>query len=77
MTNFARRITAAAVLAAAPALIALGTATGAQADTTATNSGPSVSQPAPGHPYILNGPDTTPHSPYCHRTRRHRHCHSN
>jgi hypothetical protein len=43
-----RRCAAGAMLGAAPALIALGTATAGHADTVAHNPGPSVS--APSHP---------------------------
>ena len=44
MNAITRRLAAVAALAAAPALIALGAATASQAQTSATNTGPSVSQ---------------------------------
>ena len=43
MNVLTRRLAAAAALAAAPALIALGAATASQAQTSVTNTGPSVS----------------------------------
>ena len=46
MNTIARRLAAVAALAAAPALIALGAATASQAQTTVTNTGPSVSHQA-------------------------------
>jgi len=51
-TRLIRRLAAGAVLAAAPALIALGTATTGHADTAVHNPGPSVS--APSHPAFPN-----------------------
>ena len=44
MNAVTRRLAAVAALTAAPALIALGAATASQAQTAATNTGPSVSQ---------------------------------
>ena len=44
MNAITRRLAAVAALTAAPALIALGAATASQAQTTVTNTGPSVSQ---------------------------------
>jgi hypothetical protein len=56
-TTLIRRIAAGAVLAAAPALLALGTATASQADTAVPNPGPSVSAPAhPAFPHQTNMP---------------------
>ena len=49
MNAVTRRLAAVAALAAAPALIALGAATASQAQTTATNTGPSVSHQAFPH----------------------------
>jgi hypothetical protein len=46
MNSIARRIAAGAALFAAPALIALGTATAGHAETTTIGNGPSVSAPA-------------------------------
>ncbi|MDT5102905.1 MAG: hypothetical protein QOI25_418 [Mycobacterium sp.] len=52
MNAITRRITATAALLAAPALIALGTATSSHAETTIRYNGPSISGPgtAPGLP---------------------------
>ena len=59
MNALTRRISAAAVLVAAPALIALGTASTGHADTAgATNNGPSFHSP-------------TPHQAFTHRHVRH------
>ena len=49
MNAVTRRLAAVAALTAAPALIALGAATASQAQTTATNTGPSVSHQAFPH----------------------------
>jgi hypothetical protein len=49
MNTITRRIAAGAALLAAPALIALGTATMSHAEATVNNSGPNMSQPSP-HP---------------------------
>ena len=43
MNAITRRLAAVAALTAAPALIALGAATASQAQTSATNTGPSIS----------------------------------
>ena len=45
MNSIARRIAAVTVMAATPALIALGAATASQAQGTTTNNGPSISHP--------------------------------
>ena len=42
MTTFTRRLAAIAALTAAPALIALGAASASEAQTSVTNTGPSV-----------------------------------
>jgi hypothetical protein len=57
MNTITRRIAAATALIAAPALIALGTAT-SHADATATNNGPSISHPVqhPAFPHQTNMP---------------------
>jgi hypothetical protein len=47
MNTIIRRIAAGTVLAAAPALIAVGVATGASASTGITTSSPDISQSAP------------------------------
>lgn len=46
MNVITRRVATTAGLLAAPALIALGTATMSHADTSITNNGPSISRPA-------------------------------
>lgn len=52
-TTWVRRLAAGAVLAAAPAFIALGPPTAAHADTVGTNPGPSVHAPT-HHPAFPN-----------------------
>jgi hypothetical protein len=59
--NITRRIAAAAAMIAAPALIALGTATMSHADTTVTNNGPSVSHPAFPNQHNFPQPGTAIH----------------
>ena len=54
MNAITRRLAAVAALTAAPVLIALGAATASQAQTTATNTGPSVSQHQ-AFPHQANG----------------------
>lgn len=58
MNTITRRIAATAALLAAPALIALGTATMSYADTAVTNNGPSISAPVqhPAFPHQSNVP---------------------
>ena len=46
MNTIFKRIAAGAVLAAAPVLIALGTAAAGHAETTNTNPGPTISRPS-------------------------------
>ena len=47
MNTIFNRIAAGTVLAAAPVLIALGTAAAGHAETTDTNQGPTISRPIP------------------------------
>jgi hypothetical protein len=58
MNAITRRITATAALLAAPALIALGTATSSHAETTIRYNGPSISAPEqhPAFPHQSNMP---------------------
>jgi hypothetical protein len=56
-----RRIAAAAALLAAPALIALGTATASHADTAMTNASSSISHPAFPHQSNTPQPGTAIH----------------
>jgi hypothetical protein len=58
MNAITRRIAATAALFAAPALIALGTATMSHADTTVRYNGPSISAPVqhPAFPHQTNSP---------------------
>jgi hypothetical protein len=58
MNTITRRIAATAALLAAPALIALGTATASHADTAVTTNGPSISAPVqhPAFPHQTNTP---------------------
>ncbi|HEV7422435.1 MAG TPA: hypothetical protein VGO30_21735 [Mycobacterium sp.] len=67
MDAITRRIAAATALLAAPALIALGTATMSHADTAVTNNGPSISAPVqhPAFPHQNNTPK--PGTPEHHR----------
>lgn len=67
-----RRIVAGTALLAAPALIAIGTATASHADTGITNNGPSVSAPAhhDAFPHQANTPK--PGTPEHHRHQNHR-----
>jgi hypothetical protein len=67
MNAITRRIAAATALLAAPALIALGTATMSHADTAVTNNGPSISAPVqhPAFPHQTNMPK--PGTPEHHR----------
>jgi hypothetical protein len=58
MNIIARRIAATAALIAAPALIAIGTATASQADTGITNDSHSISQPI--HHNAFPGQTNTP-----------------
>jgi hypothetical protein len=70
MNTIARRIAAGAALVAAPALIALGTATAGHADTADTNNGPSISHPVqhPAFPHQHNTPK--PGTPEHHRHQK-------
>jgi hypothetical protein len=58
MNTTTRRIAATAALLAAPALIALGTATASHAETTVRYNGPATSAPAqhPAFPHQSNSP---------------------
>jgi hypothetical protein len=58
MNTITRRIAATAALLAAPALIALGTATASHADTSVRYNGPATSAPAqhPAFPHQANTP---------------------
>jgi hypothetical protein len=58
MNAITRRIAVTAALLAAPALIALGTATMSHADTAVTTNGPSISAPVqhPAFPHQTNMP---------------------
>jgi hypothetical protein len=58
MNNISRRIAATAALLAAPALIALGTATASHAETSVRYNGPATSAPAqhPAFPHQSNTP---------------------
>jgi hypothetical protein len=58
MNTITRRIAATAALLAAPALIALGTATASHADTSVRYNGPATSAPAqhPAFPHQSNTP---------------------
>ena len=58
MNAITRRIAVTAALLAAPALIALGTATMSHADTAVTTNGPSISAPVqhPAFPHQANTP---------------------
>lgn len=71
MNAITRRIAAATTLIAAPALIALGAATGAHADTSISNKGPTVSAPAPSGGQLSQGGKTTTWQPRTHHQRRH------
>ena len=66
MTTFARRIAATAALLAAPALIALGTASASHAESTVRTNGPSISHPAE-HQVFPNQHVAAPGSPEHHR----------
>ena len=70
-TTWVRRVMAGAVLAAAPALIALGPATAAHADTTVTSPGPSVHAPAhhPAFPNQTNMPQPGTRTHHHHQNR--------
>ncbi len=57
MNAITRRVAAAAALLAAPALIALGTATASHADTNVRTNGPSISHPQQ-HPAFPNQSNT-------------------
>ncbi len=72
MNVITRRIAAATALLAAPALIALGTATSSHADTDVRYNGPSVSAPEhhPAFPHQSNTPK--PGTPEHHRHQNHR-----
>jgi hypothetical protein len=61
MNAITRRIAAGTALLAAPALIALGTATMSQADTSIANNGPSISHPAFPHQHNFPQPGTAIH----------------
>ena len=61
MTSITRRIAATAALFAAPALIALGTATAGHADPSTTNNGPTISHPAFPHQTHIPLPGTAAH----------------
>ena len=71
MTTIARRIAATAALLAAPALIALGTATASYADPGVVNHGPSISHPvehaAFPHQSNFDKPGTPEHHHHQHR----------
>mgnify|MGYP001156556878 FL=1 len=71
-TDWIRRLAAGAVLAAAPAMIAMGAATCGHADAMIDNPGPTMSSPAPhqGFPHLANTP--TPGTP-THRHHQNRH----
>jgi hypothetical protein len=58
MTAIAKKIAATAALLAAPALIALGTATASHAETSVRYNGPATSAPAqhPAFPHQANTP---------------------
>jgi hypothetical protein len=58
MNTISRRIAAIAALLAAPALIALGTATSSHAETSVRYNGPATSAPAehPAFPHQVNTP---------------------
>lgn len=71
MNALTRRISAAAILVAAPTLIALGTATTGHADTAGTTTGSSFNSPAP-HPAFPNQTNTPkPGTPEHHHHQRH------
>jgi hypothetical protein len=72
MNTITRRIAATAALLAAPALIALGTATASHADTAVTTNGPAISAPVqhPAFPHQSNTPK--PGTPEHHRHQNHR-----
>ena len=61
MNALTRGLAAVAALTAAPALIALGAATASQAQTTVTNTGPSVSHQAFPHQDNLPQPGSQVH----------------
>jgi hypothetical protein len=61
MNDITRRIAAAAALLAAPALIALGTATASHADTGISGTGSSISHPAFPHQSNAPQPGTAIH----------------
>jgi hypothetical protein len=71
MTTISRRVAATAALLAAPALIALGTATMSHADSTVRYNGPSISarvqHPAFPHQTNMSKPGTPEH----HRHQNH------
>lgn len=72
-TTWVRRLMAGAVLAAAPAFIALGPATQAHADTASTNPGPSMHAPAhhPAFPNQTNMPQPGTRIHHHHQNRHH------
>ena len=61
MNTITRRIAATAALFAAPALIALGTATAGHAHPSTTNNGPTISHPAFPHQTHIPQPGTASH----------------
>jgi hypothetical protein len=61
MNTMTRRMAAAAALLAAPALIALGTATMSHADTSVTNASSSISHPAFPNQHNIPQPGTAIH----------------
>ncbi len=61
MNAVTRRIAAATALLAAPVMIALGTATISHAETSVSNTGPSISHPAFPHQTNTPQPGTAVH----------------
>jgi hypothetical protein len=68
-TNLIRRIAAGAVLAAAPALIALGTATASHADSVVPNPGPRI-HAGQQHTDGVNGTVVKPGTPEHHHHQK-------
>jgi hypothetical protein len=66
MNAIARRIATAAAMIAAPALIALGTATMSHADVELTSHGPSISHPAFPSQHNIPQPGTAIHHHHQH-----------
>lgn len=67
MNAFTRRIAAGTFLIAAPALIALGTATASQAQTSVTNVGPTISHPVEHKAFPAQSNFPKPGTPEHHR----------